>query len=171
MEHAPQTLSDMGRSGTVRFPRALKAQVADSQVCSRTHCQSNHQKVLMTQLVSDSFFLFQMNSGLDQLFHLVSGKQYKAKNVHNLASDKTFFSCHSIKSGLKYKVYNLNEVCSLQITIIATRETRDGTKSYCLVRKVSLKHFLLALPLSMMAIKKTKQLKNMAENRGHWHAI
>lgn len=48
MEHAPQTLSDMGRRGTVRFPRALKAQVADSQVCSRTHCESNRQKELMT---------------------------------------------------------------------------------------------------------------------------
>lgn len=91
MEHAPQTLSDMGRRGTVRFPRALKAQVADSRVCSRTHCQSNHQKVLMTQLVSDYFFCFKIHSELDQLFHLVSGKRYKAKDVHNLASDKTVF--------------------------------------------------------------------------------
>lgn len=52
MEHAPQTLSDMGRRGTVRFPRALKAQVADSQVCSRTHCESNRKELMtLIQLV------------------------------------------------------------------------------------------------------------------------
>lgn len=46
MEHAPQTLSDTGRRGTVRFPHALKAQVVDSEVCSRT-CSDNNQKGLM----------------------------------------------------------------------------------------------------------------------------
>lgn len=49
----------------------------------------------------------------DQLFLLASDKRYKAKDVHN--SNKTFSSCSSIKSSSKCRVYNLNEVRSLQI--------------------------------------------------------